>query len=536
MARSAAVSPLRIPQVPARGRRLATLVFTSLAIFAIALFLDSYRHQLTPDIHVDELIYANASQNLALGHGLSVQGQPFFWQAPLVFVIEWPIVALSHIGGWPTIDLALQLRILSGAAGALTAMLLFLWGRRLGGLWLGGSIVALFLADPFVERVLRRHYLEPFAGVWVVAFLWVCSSSAGRWTWRRRLFAGLLLGLSLLTKELTVYAFGILVVMALRRLARLRDLVSVGAVAAAVYAPYPIWALAQGLGSGFFDLKLYQYDRLIGLLHTSGLNRPGVSLTQTLAATAADYWPSYLLIAAAAPATAWLWFRRDRDRRFLGIWSAASYLLIAFLGAFGTLNEQFFYYLMIPVVVVDALMFVQALGYAARRARAPRARRALRLLRVDSVLALALVAVLFLRPDERLWQLRFGTEVDNGFPTVIEQIEKQVPSGQLIDLPGASLEILHFAFPNGEYKLAFDQSLPALATKNVHWLVMSSKDIEQRRLDPAFYNDVRAASQERWGTDEHTFFHLALYQLAYPQVFQADAGTPGHPGVSSTPR
>jgi 4-amino-4-deoxy-L-arabinose transferase-like glycosyltransferase len=519
-----AARPLALQPLPLLG---------ALLLFALVVLLDGYRHQLTPDIHVDELIYASAGQNIAAGAGLSVQGQPFFWQPPLQMLVTAPLIALQGFSHIPVIDLALHLRLFNAIMAGFTAMLLFWLGWRWRG-WLTGSVMALlFATDPFVIRVARRFYLEPFAGVWVVAALGLLAVSLGRLTPRRRLYVGLLFGLALLSKELVFYALAVPVLLSLRGDLSWRHTLQIAGGSVAVYLLYPLWAVVTGQGKQFLDLKLFQYERLIGVNKISGVTRPGgVSLTQTLVTNAADYWTSYLLIALAVPATVYLWRRRDRFSRFLSSWSAVTILFIAGLGAFGTLNDQFFYYLMLSTtaVVADAAVLVLA-GRFRRLAACLRLRRWTALaLRADAALMAILLAVLIARPAIGTWTLRFGQQVDDGFPALAAVIPKLVPLGAGIDVPGASLEILHFAYPNGEHPLAFDSNTATIQAKGIHWVVLASKDVQQKLYPQAFYDAVLAHGIERWSVDEHTFFHFALYEIPDLAALSS-VRTPGEPAA-----
>jgi len=493
---------------------------SALALFALALFVNGFRHSVTPDIHIDEMIYASTGQDVATGKGLTVQGMPFFWQPPLFFLVEAPLINLAGLGNGGVMDVALQMRLLNAGLGAATALGLFWLGWRLRGMWTGWAMALLYISDPFVVRVTRRLYIEPFAAMWVLFALWFCWSSSGRWTWKRRAIAGLLFGLALLSKELTFFALGVPILLWLRKEMSWKEPAGIIGFAALTYGIYPAWAYAVGWGNQFLSLKQFQYDRLVGVFQYTGWNRPGVSFTQALAVNAADYWTSYLCILLALPALVILWLRKDRQSRFLSSWLLVTIVFFVGLVKFGTLNDQFFYYLMIPVLASVAYVYSFNLPRLASEARrAWRRGDAVNLVyNINLGLVALVVALLVLRPNVQVWTQRFALERDDGFIRMANMLRNVVPGRAPIALPGTGAEILKFVFPNNEYGL-FNEARPMqLAAGQVHWYVLSDKDIWLKNgIDQHFYDLVTSNGHEVWGVSEHTFWHIGLWEVPYPE-------------------
>ncbi|HEX5273445.1 MAG TPA: hypothetical protein VFW33_23270, partial [Gemmataceae bacterium] len=392
------------------------VALSALFLFALALFVNGFRHTVTPDIHIDEMIYASVGQDVGTGKGLTVQNMPFFWQPPLFFLVEAPIIKLFGLGQNGVMDVALQMRLLNAGIGAATAFGLFWLGWRLRGMWTGWAMALLYISDPFVIRVTRRLYLEPFAAIWILFALWFCWSSSGRWTWKRRAIAGLLFGCALLSKELTFFALGVPILLWIRREMSWKEPVGILGFAGLTYAAYPIWAWFAGWGGQFMDLKRFQYDRLVGVFQYTGWNRPGVSFVDALKVNAADYWTSYLCILLAVPAMIVLWRRRDRQSKFLSSWMLVTFVFFAGLVKFGTLNDQFFYYLMIPVLACVAYVYSFNLPNMYRQARAAwRRGDAVNLVyNINLGLIALVVALLVVRPNVEVWTQRFAVERDDG--------------------------------------------------------------------------------------------------------------------------
>jgi 4-amino-4-deoxy-L-arabinose transferase-like glycosyltransferase len=497
---------------------------SALALFALALFVNGFRHTLTPDIHIDEMIYASTGQDVATGKGLTVQGMPFFWQPPLFFLVEAPIIRLAGLGSSGVLDVALQMRLLNAGLGAATALGLFWLGWRLRGMWTGWAMALLYISDPFVVRVTRRLYLEPFAAMWVLFALWFCWSSSGRWTWKRRAVAGLLFGLALLSKELTFFALGVPILLWLRKEMSWKEPLGIIGFAALTYAVYPLWSFAVGWGNQFFDLKRFQYERLVGVFQYSGWNRPGVSFTEALRLNAADYWTSYLCILLAVPAMVILWRRKDRASRFLSSWTMVTFIFFAGLVKFGTLNDQFFYYLMIPVLASVAYVYAFNLPRLAGEVRrAWRRGDAVNLVyNVNLGLAVLVVGLLVLRPNVQVWTQRFALERDDAFIRIAGLIRDVVPARAPITAPGTGAEILKFVFPHGDYQLLTENRPQRLAALHVHWYVLSDKDIWlKNNVDQRFYDSVTLQGKEVWGVSEHTFWHIGLWNVPYPERLAA---------------
>jgi hypothetical protein len=104
-----------------------------------------------------------------------------------------------------------------------------------------------------------------------------------------------------------------------------------------------------------------------------------------------------------------------------------------------------------------------------------------------------------------------------------------VPGRASVALPGSGAEILKFVFPRNEYGLVTDTRPMRLAALQVHWFVLSDKDIWLKNgIDQHFYNLVTGNGHEVWGVSEHTFWHIGLWQVPYPERL---AGVPAKVSV-----
>jgi hypothetical protein len=120
------------------------------------------------DIFFDELIYLHISENVAQGLGVKYYASPFYLHPPLFFLIEGAYLRLTTPIG-TIIDHVYATRYLNSAFAGLSAVLLFLIGRRVAGWWAGLLAASVFALDPFMIRINSRNLLETMAMFWVLA-------------------------------------------------------------------------------------------------------------------------------------------------------------------------------------------------------------------------------------------------------------------------------------------------------------------------------------------------------------------------------
>jgi hypothetical protein len=98
------------------------------------------------------------------------------------------------------------------------------------------------------------------------------------------------------------------------------------------------------------------------------------------------------------------------------LWTLSSYLLLSYCILLGTLEEQFFYFLILPCILTVA---VGATRIGSLLGTTPRRRRGLHV-------GLLTLAVLFVGWNGRQWAIRHFTP-DNGEERVLQYIAQQVP-------------------------------------------------------------------------------------------------------------
>jgi O-antigen/teichoic acid export membrane protein len=326
----------------------------------------------SPDTMYDEVSYVVAAQNIARDWSLTWTSQPVFVHPPLSFLAEAGWLAAFGLRDAPVEDAVRAGRILASTVSAVAILLLALITTRLAAaagrrrrIVLGVVVLALAATDPILLRYLRLVLIEPFA---LLASLLALLLAVRLRTRPAALYVpvvGLATGLALLTKEMSVVLVAVPVVHALlgrdaRALARTAGAFAVGA---ALWLAFPLWALQLGLWPQFSGEKFLLVERLLGLVQTTGWNRPGFSFgsfVDAVLAAASEYASSYVLLATGGLALAWLALRRASETsRWLLAWLLLSYAYAAYTVVLGSLNEHLFVFVL-PAAIVGTVLVADA--------------------------------------------------------------------------------------------------------------------------------------------------------------------------------
>jgi 4-amino-4-deoxy-L-arabinose transferase-like glycosyltransferase len=396
------------------------------------------------DIFIDEVTYLQIARSVGFRLQLQLAGQPFFLHPPAWFLIEGAYLRVFNVSG----NLIAQIyatRFLVAAFAALSAALVFLIARRAAG-WPAGLIAALLFAlDPFIIKLNSLNILETSAVAWTLAGYWTLISgiasaedAQASFAWRRLLVgpfaqpaqgiafwragvAGLFFGLALLTKEMTVFItlLPLAIFFVWRWPMPRRALAIIGGVAVATYAIYPLAVAIQGRWASYVEQKTHGFVRFAGLIRTTGFKRTGgPSLTQTILDRLSHYGTTYLMIALGLLAIYLLLRHGDRIGRLVAVWALCTYAMLGYNVLFGTLEEQFFYYLVIVCSLVNAIALVCFLGSAAGR-------------RVGRPMLYAATVALALMTTYNGYQWAdVHLHPNDGFASVLAYLQQRVPRGQ----------------------------------------------------------------------------------------------------------
>lgn len=508
-------------------------VVLALAVFGTAFGAAAWRIDQAPDVFTDEILYTRTGVRVA-GEGAMVwdSGRPVFVHPPLYFLAEaayWRIAGARIPPLYAAGDIFASVyhaRYLNALLAGLTAVLLYLSGRRLHGNGLGLFVAVLFALDPFGLRTNRRAMLETMAAFLTLAGMMIVlnhrADAGGRLSPSRAVVAGLLLGAGLLTKELTftavlaVLLFGLWELWRNRRTRRpekggpfrlISQPVFVAvAVASLTYSLYPLWMLASGDWAGFVEVKWLSLQRLLGMVQISGWNRPGVSLADFLLQRLADYGSSYLLLALAGVATLWLILRHRHERigRLLGSWGVVLYTVHGFVALFGSGNDQFFYFLLVPAILLVGYPLAtlpQGPGGLGRHRR---------------ILAATLLLVLLLPYNTARWWSAYGVGVDNGYRRLAAYVREHLPPNDLLNATGDALKFQYF-FP--ERPIAQAATPEEAQAVGVRFFALAPKDVQARfgRTTPKLAAWITAQGQLLYSVYGDSYGQISLYRVDYEE-------------------
>lgn len=338
-------------------------------------------------ITVDEIFYMNLGNSVRHGRipptlppGEGNVHQVFLLHPPGFFMLEalWEVVAGRPAG---LVAQVIRARELNTVVAAISVVLIFALGRRLAGPGAGLAAGLLFSIDPYVIRENGLVFLETSTMMWVLAGMLLIVRVAQGSSRRPALEAGsggLLFGLAVLTKDLVALeTVAVLAVLAALGWVMARRLTLWALVMSVLpYSVYVVACVAQGYGGALVSAKTSGIRRALGITITTGFNRQGSpSLTGTLTSQASTFAFSYLIVGVGTVCGVSLLRSRRPEHRLLGLVTATAVVLIGYSLVFGTIEEQFLYYLSIPAIVASAVVLPgvirRVLGPAAwRRPRA----------------------------------------------------------------------------------------------------------------------------------------------------------------------
>lgn len=528
-----------------------TLLFL-LAFGAVAWNLDR-----APDVFTDEILYTRAGTRLAAEGALVWDsGRPLVVHPPLYFLLE---AAYLQLSGDPAAQLyavgdifaaVAHARYLNAIFAGLTAALLYWLGQRLHSRKLGLLLALLFILDPFGLRTNRRAMLETLAGLLSLAGMATLITSlpppidlsallpgrvldiAEELPPRRALVGGVLLGAALLTKDLAFTAplavalFGLWQWWRRRResgaVRQVLPYFQTAIIAALTALLVPLWAILAGHWERYADVKLLSLQRLLGLVQLSGWNRPGVSLTDLLLQRLADYGSSYILLGMGGLALLFLLLvaRQDSRARLLAIWGLVLYPFYGFVALFGSGNDQFFYYLLLPAIVLlgYALTFLpQAARQSGLGQHLPPAVRT----RLFPLAALALLLI-FLPYNASQWTLSYHLGRDDGYRQLSRYVADTVPPDEPINASGDALKFEYFLPERAVVDAATPQEAQA---QQVHYFVLAPKDVEAQygRITPQLAAWIMANGQRLYAFNGDSYGLITFYYVPYTPPPEAQA-------------
>lgn len=349
-------------------------------VFGVTVGLRLFHLRQAYDVFLDESTYSRISAGAAVDGRLVFGNYPFYLHGPLSFYLQALWIRAFGITG-TAIEVIDGLRFFNVLVAGVVAVLAFSIVRSVASRAAALLAAALFAFDPFIISFDSRLFLETLATMWVLLGFYLLLPLAGEGSQRpsaarrRALAGGFAFGLALLTKETSAPLYLLPLLWCIVRGEPLRRSPAVTALvtAALTYLPYPLVVVATGGASQLFQQKFGGIERMLGLVQATGYNRPGApSLFSRVTADLNIFLMTYVLIALGVLAAVMLYRRGSSRQRLVGIWGLAALSMLAFQIAQGTIEEQMFYYLVVPSIVTVAC----GLSLVSADLRATRARTA----------------------------------------------------------------------------------------------------------------------------------------------------------------
>lgn len=503
-----------------RRRLLSALVGTGLVVLAAALRLvgvgSSY------DIFEDEVDYVDLGRSFRHGSFPPVFhsnlksagfGGPFLLHPPLSFILSAGWQFFTWTGG-NYFQLVNSDRVLNAGLAALTAGLIYMLGCRLGrSRWVGLSAALLFALEPYVMRQNGRVFIETPTMLFALAGLLILLRLYQGRT-RHPLFTaivgGLLGGLAIVSKDMAVLLIVLPLVVNLafgggpaKRRWSLIALVASG-VPYVVYLAALTWVHSFG---AFWKAETSGLRRFFGQDKSTGFSRHGSpSLTHTLLSQLSSYGTTYLLLIIGLVAILYLFFlrRREPDQRLFQMAVVGGGLTVFYALFFGTIEEQFLYFVLVPTLIalpLGASLFLE---------RRPSGQR-----RWQRIAAAAMVVVCAYNLGVWGW---VHTHPDNGQQRIATWFRQHDPHPGLI---GNDTDVTALIL----YRMGFQTTaMPhagVAASEHIRYLTVLPTETQQ---DAGDLSPSREAFYEQNGHrvfsfHESTYGDVQIYETNNPQVW-----------------
>ena len=533
-----------------------------LAVTMLCLFVLSYRLHLTPDILMDEILYYVTAFNIANRGAFTWDYAPIFVHPPGQFLVQSMFLRmvgldqelLPFVGTYTA-------RLLNVWAAALTISILYSLMMKLLDYRVAFACCLLLLSDPFVIRINRRNMLETLAELWVVLGLFLFWHYHKKLTLLNSLMIGSIFGMAFLTKELTIFAFLTIPIYLIitGQWNEAKWMIGIGGIGICVWSLFPIWSVMIGQGDIFLENKTFNLQRLLGMVQVTGWNREGVSLVGALQVNFPQYATSYLLLLLGIICTVYLFICwRTEEVRFFVAMSLAQYAFFAFSIVQGALNDQFFYFLMVPVAIMVGMAATRIYRILIRQPRTLFYSKSASLLflrnmqtrwgwinavlrwvewglrliikpfisaerlawRSHLAIRYALLSILILLTvavggfNTYRWVKLFAMETDNSLYQVAQFIETNAPEGAIINTMFTSRDrMLPYMLPGYEVMSLRNPSL--FSEYDVEYSIISTKNLwgAYGEITPNYFEFVQEQGELVFSTYGNTFWEVEVYEI-----------------------
>lgn len=469
------------------------------------------------DIHIDEITYNHFA--LSINEGSTIprlfDNQPFFLHPPVYYyalaswrMAVWP---LAH-GTWHDIfDEYYTLRLLNVILAGFTVALLYALAKKAtNSPYLALMAGLLFALDAFAIRQNTRSLMETITQLWLLVGLWAflrqpTTTSKLWWTG-----CGLAFGLAIASKDTSAVFVGLLAfILIWQNLAPSRQ--ALRYIGGAMAIPYAIWigiVCVNHQWTAFISEKTSGLHRFIGLVQTTGYNSStGPSKLQTLAQTLEHYGPAYITLGLGAVGTIVLLASPLARRRRWGAVGLAASAVLAYEFAFGTMEEQFLYYLLVPSLVI------MVAAYQELAERLPVNKRSAAR---SAMMGLGALLVCYSSVSYVLAM----TSADQSWRRAVSYITSHAPSGSTILVFGQG----QFLFGGYDYRISAANSATKIRQDEVDYAIISKKLALDgyTPLGPEVLADVYAHSRVLTSFEGRDSGEFDIIQLTSPNGLTAE--------------
>lgn len=492
-----------------------------LLVVALAVGLRMVNLERAYEVFIDEITYARIAQAALETGGIELYGGPFYLHPPLYFYLQ---AAVMWLFGLQTevFGLVHALRITNVVFAGLSALLILRIATRMGGSRWGGLAALVFCLNAFIIRFDSRVLLETVTMFWILLGYTVLlplladDGSCVRRPRGRVVLAGFVFGLAMLTKETSAPLYVLPLGWCLLRGAPLaRRLAGLGlGMVFATYLVYPLSVVLAGDGGLYAEQKFGGLLRMAGLNQETGFNAEGApSFLSRIVANLDVFAVTYLLIGLGLLAAVVLVVVRHgtRPQQMLLLWTLSAFALLTYQVGLGTLEEQMFYYLVIPSTVAIAT----AGGRLIVAARSPAARRA-------AAGAPVVLALLVLGVDGSAWA-KVHVNRDDGFAQTVDWMHHHAPNGARVEALAESTEFLL-----DSYRVYIDDTKAEIVARRPHYLITSSSQVEQGygRADRQLARWIAARAKPVHRVTTRSSGTLTVWQTDEPLPLSAPPAAP----------
>lgn len=517
------VTPGLVPRprfVARSSEKRSSIVLIAALVASLALVIRLVLAYRSFDLFGDEVIYTRLGLSVFSGGFPRFGGRLFFLHPPGYFYLE---AGWARLLGRPNslVGQIYEMRTLNAVLSAATGAVLVLLGVRVSSRKAGIATGLIFALDPFCIRQNDRVLLETSMILWILlgylVFSFLYASPPPPRARACAVFAGLLFGAAVLTKDeaalITVLPLG--VIAALRYGPRRSLTLLTAATTLLCYATYVAVVAAGGHMAAMWQAKTSGFQRILGLVQTTGFHHAGTpSIYSRLLAEANYFSTTYIILALAAPALLVILRRGGPLARMVGLLYVVAGVTLAYGLVLGTLEEQELYILLVPSLLVLAVAGT-LLDEGSRRSR--RASRPARNSLPRAALAVTVLALVM--AISLVTCVQWFSKPDDGYALLLRYMSAFVPAGTTVtavdgtDEPGITQYALAYRYRVGRWVAPAE-----LSENHVRYVVVPWTEISQHYsyFSTATVRKLVSGSKLLFSFHGRTYGDVTLYRLRSP--------------------